>query len=109
VPLAENLTPDYTMVVPDLRGMGLSAKPAGGKKRKADTLQASSIFSKSRRPLVTHDIGNMPGCAFAAQYRDRVTRFVLIDAPFVPETGPVDPFAPGHQPLHIRATEPEMP
>ena len=31
--------------------------------------------------LVTHDIGNMVGYAFAAQYRDRVLRFVVIDAP----------------------------
>jgi hypothetical protein len=34
-----------------------------------------------RSDLVTHDIGNMVGYAFAAQYPDRVTRFVLIDAP----------------------------
>src|SRR5262245_11479942 len=31
--------------------------------------------------LVTHDIGNMVGYAFAAQYPDRVTKFVLMDAP----------------------------
>ena len=30
---------------------------------------------------MTHDIGNMVGFAFAAQYPERVTRFVLIDAP----------------------------
>ena len=37
--------------------------------------------------LVTHDIGNMVGYAFAAQYRSRVTRFVLMDAP-LPGVGP---------------------
>jgi pimeloyl-ACP methyl ester carboxylesterase len=31
--------------------------------------------------LVTHDIGNMVGYAFAAQYPDRVTRWVVMDAP----------------------------
>ena len=31
--------------------------------------------------LVTHDIGNMVGYAFAAQYRNRVICFVAIDAP----------------------------
>ena len=31
--------------------------------------------------LVTHDIGNMVGYAFAAEYPQRVRRFVLIDAP----------------------------
>jgi pimeloyl-ACP methyl ester carboxylesterase len=36
---------------------------------------------------VTHDIGNMVGYAFAAQYPDRVVRFVLMDAP-LPGIGP---------------------
>jgi pimeloyl-ACP methyl ester carboxylesterase len=40
-----------------------------------------------RADLVTHDIGNMVGYAFAAQYPNRVTRFVLIDAP-LPGVGP---------------------
>jgi len=31
--------------------------------------------------LVTHDIGNMVGYAFAAQNRDRVSRWVVMDAP----------------------------
>ena len=34
VPLAKDLVPDHTVVVPDLRGMGLSAKPAGGYDKK---------------------------------------------------------------------------
>ena len=34
-----------------------------------------------RADLVTHDIGNMVGYAFAAQYPTRVARFVLMDAP----------------------------
>jgi pimeloyl-ACP methyl ester carboxylesterase len=31
--------------------------------------------------LVSHDIGNMVGYALAAQYPDRITRWVVIDAP----------------------------
>src|SRR5262245_35146047 len=48
VPLA-NLARDHTVVVPDLRGMGLSAKPTSGydKKRKPTTSQASSMRSRS--------------------------------------------------------------
>jgi pimeloyl-ACP methyl ester carboxylesterase len=37
--------------------------------------------------LVTHDIGNMVGYAFAAQFPARVTRWVIIDAP-LPGIGP---------------------
>ena len=37
--------------------------------------------------LVTHDIGNMVGYALAAQYPDRITKWVVIDAP-LPGIGP---------------------
>jgi len=49
VPLANDLARDHTVVIPDLRGMGLSAKPAGAttRKRKPVTLQVSSMRSKS--------------------------------------------------------------
>ena len=33
-PLAADLVRDHTVIVPDLRGMGLSAKPAGGYDKK---------------------------------------------------------------------------
>src|SRR6185436_12403989 len=77
VPMAADLARDRTVVVPDLRGLGLSSKPAGG-------LDALKI---DRTDLVTHDIGNMVGYAFAAQYSKRVRRFALIDAP-LPGIGP---------------------
>ena len=49
VPLANDLERDRTVIVPDLRGMGLSAKPASGydKKRKATTSRAFSMRSRS--------------------------------------------------------------
>src|SRR6516162_7241918 len=52
VPLANDLARDHTVVVPDLRGMGPSAKPAGGydKKRKPATLQVSSMRSRWSEP-----------------------------------------------------------
>jgi pimeloyl-ACP methyl ester carboxylesterase len=39
--------------------------------------------------FVTHDIGNMVGYAFAAQFPERVMRWVVIDAP-LPGIGPWD-------------------
>ena len=83
VPLAKNLARDHTVIVPDLRGMGLSAKPAGGYDKRTQAGDVAGILDAlkiERADLVTHDIGNMVGFAFAAQYRDRVTRFVVIDA-----------------------------
>jgi len=85
-PLASRLAVDHTVVVPDLRGMGLSSHPETGydKKSQANDIAAALRllgFGGSSLALVTHDIGNMVGYAFAAQNRGRVTRWVVMDAP----------------------------
>ncbi len=90
VPLAKDLARDHTVVVPDLRGMGLSDHPPGGYDKKTQAHDIAGVLDAlkiDRAALVTHDIGNMVGYAFAAQYRNRVSRFVLIDAP-LPGVGP---------------------
>jgi pimeloyl-ACP methyl ester carboxylesterase len=89
-PVAVDLARDHTVVVPDLRGMGLSSKSAGGFDKKTQAGDVAGVLDHlkiDRADLVTHDIGNMVGYAFAAQYPNRVTRFVLIDAP-LPGVGP---------------------
>lgn len=83
-PIAIALMKDHTVVVPDLRGMGLSAHPDTGYTKKNQAVDIAGIldFLKiDKADLVTHDIGNMVGYALADQYRDRVTRWVVIDAP----------------------------
>ena len=47
------------------------------------------MCSRSEKPIFTHDIGNMVGYAFAAQHPERVTKFILMDAP-LPGVGPWD-------------------
>jgi pimeloyl-ACP methyl ester carboxylesterase len=91
-PLAAELAPDHTVVAPDLRGMGLSSRPEGGYDKKTQGRDIAGVLDAlaiDRADLVTHDIGNMVGYAFAAQYPDRVTRFVIMDAP-LPGVGPWD-------------------
>src|SRR6202040_1005619 len=83
-PLAAALARDHTVVVPDLRGMGLSSHPAGGYDKKTQGEDVSGVLDAlkiDKAALVTHDIGNMVGYAFAAEHPDRVTRFALLDAP----------------------------
>jgi len=84
-PLAAQLVADHTVIVPDLRGMGLSAHPETGyeKANEAKDIGGVLVALKIDGPvaLVTHDIGNMVGYAFAAQNRDRVSRWVVMDAP----------------------------
>jgi pimeloyl-ACP methyl ester carboxylesterase len=89
-PLATALVADHTVVVPDLRGLGLSSRPAGGYDKKTqghDVAGVMDALGLPRADFVTHDIGNMVGYAFAAGCPDRVTRFVPIDAP-LPGVGP---------------------
>src|SRR5213080_4197852 len=83
-PLAADLVKDHTVIVPDLRGMGLSAHPDGGYTKKAQAVDIAGVMDALKVPkaaLVTHDIGNMVGYALAAQYPARITRWVVIDAP----------------------------
>jgi pimeloyl-ACP methyl ester carboxylesterase len=83
-PAAAALMQAHTVVVPDLRGMGLSAHPDQGytkKNQAADIAGVMDALKIASADLVTHDIGNMVGYALAAQYPARITKWVVIDAP----------------------------
>jgi pimeloyl-ACP methyl ester carboxylesterase len=102
-PLAVVLAKDHTVIVPDLRGMGLSARPAGGYDKKTQGHDIAGVLDAlkiDRADLVTHDIGNMVGYALAAQYPDRITRFVIMDAP-LPGVGPWDDIVRSHALWHF--------
>jgi pimeloyl-ACP methyl ester carboxylesterase len=109
-PMAVDLARDHTVVVPDLRGMGLSSKPAGGFDKKTQAGDVAGVLDElkiDRADLVTHDIGNMVGYAFAAQYPDRISRFVLIDAP-LPGVGPWEEILKNPLLWHFRFGGPDM-
>jgi pimeloyl-ACP methyl ester carboxylesterase len=109
-PMAADLVRDHTVVVPDLRGMGLSSKPAGGFDKKTQAGDVAGVLDElkiDRADLVTHDIGNMVGYAFAAQNPDRVGRFVLIDAP-LPGIGPWEEILKNPLLWHFRFGGPDM-
>ncbi len=83
-PLAAVMMKDHTVVVPDLRGMGLSSHPAEGYTKRTeaeDIIQVLDQLKITRFDLVTHDIGNMVGYALAAMQPERVIRWVAMDAP----------------------------
>jgi len=83
-PLAAKLVKDHTVIVPDLRGMGLSSHPEDGYEKAAQARDLVGILDKlnvKKAQLVTHDIGNMVGYALATHYPERVTSWVVMDAP----------------------------
>ena len=109
-PLATALMASHTVIVPDLRGMGLSTHPATGYDKATQARDIAGILTKlhiDRFALVTHDIGNMVGFALATQMPDRVTRFALLDAP-VPGIGPWDEILKSPLLWHFRFGGPDM-
>jgi len=83
-PLAERLVKDHLVIVPDLRGMGLSSHPEDGYEKTAQARDLKQILDKMKVKsvqLVTHDIGNMVGYALVAQFPERVSKWVVMDAP----------------------------
>lgn len=91
-PLAARLAAGHTVVVPDLRGMGRSSRPAGGYDKKSQagdirTVLASLGIEKSA--VVGHDIGTMVAYAYAARYPQQTEKLVVMDAP-VPGIPPWD-------------------
>jgi pimeloyl-ACP methyl ester carboxylesterase len=88
-PLILELAKTHTVVAPDLRGFGSSAKPTSGytKKVMAQDIHAlATTLGLRRASVVGHDIGLMVAYAYAAQYPSEVDRIVLMDA-FLPGIG----------------------
>jgi len=88
-PLIAELGRTRTVIAPDLRGFGDSAKPEGGydKKTMAQDIQAlATTLGHSRISIVGHDIGLMVAYAYGAQYSSDVERIALMDA-FLPGVG----------------------
>jgi pimeloyl-ACP methyl ester carboxylesterase len=91
-PMAVALAKDHTVVVPDLRGMGLSSKPESGYDKMTQAADIRAVLTKlgiDRAAVVGHDIGTMVAYAYAARYPDKTERLVVMDAP-VPGVPPWD-------------------
>ncbi|WP_095132190.1 alpha/beta fold hydrolase [Pseudomonas sp. Irchel s3h14] len=83
-PLAADLAKDHTVVVPDLRGMGLSSIPDSGydKKTQAGDIRALlAVLGIEQSVVIGHDIGTMVAFAYASRYPQLTDRLVVMDAP----------------------------
>jgi pimeloyl-ACP methyl ester carboxylesterase len=107
--LAADLMARHTVVVPDIRGMGLSSKPKGGFTKMNQATDVASLLDAlkiERADVVAHDVGNMVAFAFAAKYSSRVTKLVVIDAP-IPGIGPWDDIVRSPLTWHFRFGGPD--
>jgi pimeloyl-ACP methyl ester carboxylesterase len=83
-PLATELAKNHRVVVPDLRGIGLSAKPEDGYEKKNQAKDIRGVLDAlgiDQADVVGHDIGVMVAYAYAAAYPTKTTRLVVMDAP----------------------------
>jgi pimeloyl-ACP methyl ester carboxylesterase len=89
LPLMPLLAERHTVIVPDLRGAGSSAKPEAGYDKKnmaVDIHELTRSLGFERVSVVGHDIGLMVAYAYAAQFPEGTERLVLMDA-FLPGVG----------------------
>jgi pimeloyl-ACP methyl ester carboxylesterase len=88
-PIMPLLAKSHTVIVPDLRGAGGSAKPPAGYDKKTmavDIHELTRSLELDRVAIVGHDIGLMVAYAYAAQFPQSTERVVLMDA-FLPGIG----------------------
>jgi pimeloyl-ACP methyl ester carboxylesterase len=85
------LSKHFTVIAPDLRGIGESDKPEGGYDKKTMATDLHELVKKlgySSINLAGHDIGLMVAYAYAAQYGNEVKKLALMDA-LLPGVEPV--------------------
>lgn len=90
--LAIKLAKTHTVIVPDLRGMGLSSHPKGGYDKKTQAGDMRAVLTDlgvDHAQVVGHDIGNMVAYAYAKAYPDKTDTLTVMDAP-VPGIPPWD-------------------
>jgi pimeloyl-ACP methyl ester carboxylesterase len=80
--IAESLVPDFQIIAMDLRGRGLSGKPATGYSidhHEGDILAVIDALKIDKACLMGHSLGAFISLAFAARHPDRVEKLVLVD------------------------------
>jgi pimeloyl-ACP methyl ester carboxylesterase len=91
IPLFGEFGQEYTVLAPDLRGLGASSRPASGYDKKtmaADMHELVRGLGYESIHLVGHDIGLMVAYAYASQHPSEVEKLALLEAP-IPGIGDV--------------------
>src|SRR6476646_4433956 len=85
-PILPVLAERFTVIAPDLPGIGDSDIPADGLDMKSAAIRIHDLAKSlgvEKAGVVGHDIGLMVAYAYAAQFPTEVTKLVLMDA-FLP-------------------------
>lgn len=96
---ANALAPDYQVIAYDLRGRGDSSKPPTGYSvpiHAADLAQLIDTLQLQRPIIIGHSLGALIALYFAANYPEKLSKLVLIDA-----GGPLPWSTPEEQPAWL--------
>ena len=91
IPLFDEFGKDFTIIAPDMRGLGESSRPMAGYDKKtiaSDIHELVKSLGLEKINLVGHDIGLMVAYAYAAQYPNDVEKLALLEAP-IPGIGEI--------------------
>ena len=80
------LAKNYTVIAPDLRGLGDSSKPASGydgNTTAEDIYQFVSQLGFNNIYLVAHDVGVQTAYSYAAAHPNNVSKLVILEAPVI--------------------------
>ncbi|MFC0517336.1 alpha/beta fold hydrolase [Mucilaginibacter angelicae] len=89
--LLPELSKHFTVIAPDLRGVGESGKPKGCYDKKTMAVDLHELAKKlgyKKIDIAGHDIGMMVAYAYAAQFPNEVNKLALLDA-LIPGLEPV--------------------
>ena len=91
IPFFGTFEKNYTIIAPDIRGLGDSSRPTSGYDKKTAAVDIHELVKSlgyKKIYLVGHDIGLMVAYSYAAQFPDGVDKLALLEAP-IPGIGDV--------------------
>lgn len=91
IPIFDELGKDFTIIAPDMRGLGDSSRPSSGYDKKTlatDIHELVKSLGYQKIYLVGHDIGLMVAYSYAAQFPIEVEKLALLEAP-IPGIGDI--------------------
>ncbi len=97
------LAEHFSVIAPDMRGLGDSSRPASGYDKKTvaqDIAKLMTALGHERFRVVAHDWGGPVAYALAAQFPERVLGMAIFDAPVPGDGGPVVHHARWHFGFH---------
>jgi len=91
IPLFDEFGKDFTIIAPDMRGLGDSSRPTTGYDKKTMAVDIHELVKSlgyQKIDLVGHDIGLMVAYSYTAQFPSEVEKLALLEAP-IPGIGDV--------------------